>query len=201
MLENTLRSGLHHILLALREPEEFAVLWRDGRERYPLVVWLALATMAAGGTALYGFMLGLAGNAPGMLPSAGLLVVATGLAWVIPLPGLYVVNSLNGSKLAASSTLLAALVTVSWGSLAMLASLPIHWFFTAAIPQPWIALAVNLVIFGGVSTCMIDVFGRVMAALEPGRGRTPTWLLIPVALIGTELIFAFDLFRFPAPVV
>ncbi len=41
-----------------------------------------------------------------------------------PLPALYILNSLNGSKLPASSTLLAALVTTSWGGLAMVASIP-----------------------------------------------------------------------------
>jgi hypothetical protein len=196
MLETTVSSSLRHVLLALREPEEFAVLWRTGERRYPLPVWGALAATALLGTATYGLVMGLAGNAPGAFGSSALLTVAAGLAWVIPLPGLYVLNSLTGSRLSAASTLLAALVTVSWGALAMLASVPIHWFFAAAIPRPFVVWAVNLVIFAGIGTCMLDVFGRVMEALEPGRGRSPTWLLVPVAMIGTELIFAFDLFRF-----
>src|SRR5262249_3766349 len=145
MLETTVSSSLHHVLLALREPEEFAVLWRTGERRYPLPVWAALATTALLGTATYGLMLGLAGNVPGALGSSALLAVAAGLAWVIPLPGLYVLNSLTGSRLTAASTLLAALVTVSWGSLAMLASVPIHWLFATAIPRPWIVWLVNLV--------------------------------------------------------
>jgi len=52
------------------------------------------------------------------------------LAWAIPLPALYILNSLSGSRLAASSTLLAALVTVSWGGLAMIASIPIQLVFS-----------------------------------------------------------------------
>lgn len=67
--------------------------------------------------------------------------------WGIPLPALYILNSLNGSRLRASSTLLAAMVTTSWGGLAMVASIPINWFLTLAVPHPGFVLAVNLVVF------------------------------------------------------
>ena len=38
---------------------------------------------------------------------AWLLTLGAGLAWAIPLPALYVLNSLAGSRLRASTTLLA----------------------------------------------------------------------------------------------
>jgi hypothetical protein len=91
---------------------------------------------------------------------------------------------------------LAALVTTSWGGLAMLASMPINLFFTAALPYPAFVLLVNLVVFAGVGVSMVDVFGRVMAALEPTRGLAPVAWLALVGAIGAELFFAFGLFRF-----
>src|SRR5947207_15806599 len=79
--------------------------------------------------------------------------VAAGIAWSLPLPALYILNSLSGSQLRASTTFLAALVTTSWGGLAMIASIPITWFFTVAVSgdwQPAVVLLVNLVVFTGV---------------------------------------------------
>jgi hypothetical protein len=59
-------------------------------------------------------------------------------------------------------------------------------------------LIVNLAVFAGVGVAMIDVFGRVMAAVEPLRGRGPIWWLAVVAAIGGELFYAFGLFHFAA---
>jgi hypothetical protein len=95
-----------------------------------------------------------------------------------------------------NSTFLAALVTVSWGGLAMIASIPINWFFTAAIPHAGFVLFVNMVIFAGVGVAMMDVFRRLMIKLEPGRDQTPTWWLTLVWAIGCELFYAFQLFDF-----
>ena len=124
----------------------------------------------------------------------------------IALPALYVLNSLSGSQLRQSTTLLAALVTTSWGGLAMIASIPINWFFTAALPGivppgwvPRLVQLVNLVVFTGVGVSMSDVFGRVMQALEPSRGRRPLWWLAVVGAIGAELFYAFGLFQFTLP--
>src|ERR1044072_4939452 len=86
------------------------------------------------------------------------------------LPALYILNSFTGSRLRASTTFLAALVTTSWGGLAMIASIPVNLFFTAALPVPHVVLLVNLVVFAGVGVSMVDVFCRVMARLEPERG-------------------------------
>jgi len=80
----------------------------------------------------------------------------------IALPSLYIFNSLTAHSSAPSTTLLAALVTTSWGGLAMIASIPINWFFTVAfadlIANPahvtWLVRAVNLVVFTGVGVCM-----------------------------------------------
>jgi len=140
--------------------------------------------------------MGLLGGAGSVLSKGIICTLAAGLAWAIPLPALYILNSFSGSRLSASSTLLAALVTVSWGGLAMIASIPINWFFTAAIPHPGVVLVVNLIVFAGVGVSMTDVFHRVMARLDPSREITPVWWLAIVASIGAELFYFFGLFQF-----
>jgi len=203
MLRPLLRDAVQHVGQALREPEAFAVAWREGRAQYHLCVWFALAGTAILGTMTYGMVMGLQGGASDMLTHGVLLTLAAGLAWGIPLPALYVLNSLSGSRLSVSTTLLAALVTTSWGGLAMIASIPITWFFTVALnalpfiesAHPYI-LIVNLIVFTGVGVSMVDVFQRVIARLEPQRGTSPAIWLLLVAAIGSELMYFFDLFSF-----
>jgi hypothetical protein len=194
-----LREGLAHVGWALREPEDFTLRWNRGEDRYAWWVWAALMATAIAGTTLYGMTMGLLGGPQRILYSGLACTLAAGLAWGIPLPALYILNSLGGSKLSASSTLLAAIVTTSWGGLAMLASIPINWFFTSAIPHPGFVWLVNLAVFGGVGLAMCDVFGRIMAALEPARGRIPLWWLGLVGAIGLELFYFFGLFTFSGP--
>lgn len=196
MIRDSLKSGIVHVGLALRDPETFAVRWDRGEVRYRWWVWGALVMTAILGTTTYGMTMGILGTTATIFYKALACTTAAGLAWAIPLPALYILNSLSGSRLPASSTLLAALVTVSWGGLAMLASIPINWFLTTAIPHSGFVLLVNLVVFAGVGVAMIDVFGRVMQKLEPERGTVPIWWLMLVAAIGTELFYFFNLFDF-----
>jgi hypothetical protein len=196
MLRSQIRSGIAHVGLALREPEEFAFRWEAGQVLYPWWVWLSLGLTAALGTTLYGMTMGLLEGTSVILAKGCLCTLAAGLAWGIPLPALYILNSFSGARLSAASTLLAALVTTSWGGLAMLASIPINWFFTAAIPHPGFVLLVNLTVFAGIGVSMIDVFQRVMRRLEPQRDAPPTWWLVLVGTIGGELFYFFNLFQF-----
>jgi hypothetical protein len=140
--------------------------------------------------------MGLLGGVPRILFAGLACTLAAGLAWGLPLPALYILNSMSGSRLPVSSTVLAALVTTSWGGLAMIASIPVNWFFTVAVPYAPLILLVNLVVFAGVGIAMIDVFGRVMQRLEPSRGRLPVVWLGLVAAIGSELFYFFGLFNF-----
>jgi hypothetical protein len=197
MFREHVRASLRHIGGALHDPEEFAVLWQR-QAPYPWWVFAALAATAIVGTLSYGMTLGTQGGAGSMLHDGLCLTVAAGIAWSVPLPALYILNSLAGSRLPPSTTFLAALVTTSWGGLAMMASIPINLFFTTALPYPPVVLAVNLIIFTGVGICMIDVFARVMARLEPQRGRLPACWLALVGAIGAELFYAFGLFHFGA---
>jgi hypothetical protein len=148
------------------------------------------------GTTTYGMTMEILGGIERILTAGISCTLAAGLAWCIPLPALYILNSISGSRLSISSTVLAALVTTSWGGLAMIASIPINWFFIVAVPYPPFMLIVNLIVFTGVGISMIDVFGRVMQKLEPTRGRLPAFWLILVAAIGAELFFLFGLFNF-----
>lgn len=209
MLRDQVRVGVAQVGQALREPEAFAAAWHSGAAAYGTVVWLALAATAVLGTVTYGVTMGIHGGASAMLEKAALLTIAAGLAWAIPLPALYILNSLAGSRLRASTTLLAALVTTSWGGLALTASVPINWFFSVSVPSlpaaavsaqaaAWIVAAVNVLVFLGVGVSMADVFCRVVERLEPQRGREPGWILALVALIGSQLFYVFHLFTIPA---
>src|SRR5262245_38966817 len=198
MLREQVRSGITHVGLALREPEEFARRSEIGAVQYPWWVWVSLGLTAVLGTTTYGMTMGLMGGSSEVLRKGLLCTLAAGLAWGIPLPALYILNSLSGSRLSASSTLLAALVTTSWGGLAMIASIPINWFFTAAIPHAGFIRLLNMIVFAGVGVSMADVFGRVMQALEPSRGREPIWWLALVGAIGLELFYFLGLFQFGA---
>ncbi len=195
-MREQLRSGITHVGQALRTPEDFAVAWNDGQVNYRWWVWLSLMGTAILGTVTYGMTMGLLGNAGDVVHKGLNCTLAAGLAWGIPLPALYILNSLSGSRLPLSSTFLAALVTTSWGGLAMIASIPINWFFSVAVPHSGFVLLVNLTVFTGVGVAMIDVFNRVMRRLEPLRETTPTWWLLIVGAIGGELFYSFGLFDF-----
>jgi hypothetical protein len=195
MSRQRLRSSLMHIGRALREPEGFALFWHREGTPYPWWVFLALTLTAITGTLTYGMTMGLLGGAGQMLQSGLTCTLAAGIAWALPLPALYILNSITGSRLRPSTTFLAALVTTSWGGLALLASVPITLFFTAALPIPAVVLLVNVIVFTGVGVAMVDVFCRVIEALEPARGRAPACWLILVGAIGAELFYAFGLFH------
>jgi hypothetical protein len=196
MFRKQLRESIVHVGAALHEPELFALRWHREGEVYRWWVFAALTMTAMLGTTCYGMTMGLLGGAGQMLLRGLVCTLAAGIAWGLPLPALYILGSITGSRLRASTTFLAALVTTSWGGLAMIASIPINLFFTAAVPQPAFILLVNLVVFAGVGVCMVDVFGRVMARLEPARGAAPIVWLALVGAIGAELFYAFGLFRF-----
>jgi hypothetical protein len=198
MFRERLRASFAHIGQALREPEGFALRWHREGAPYAWWVFAALALTAIAGTTTYGLSMGVLQGPPRMLVCAWAFTFAAGMAWALPLPALYILNCLSGSRLRISTTFLAALVTTSWGGLALIASIPINWFFTVAIPDRFFVLGVNLVIFFGVGVAMVDVFARVIASLEPNRGRWPTFWLVLVGAIGAELFYAFGLFDWSA---
>jgi hypothetical protein len=180
-----LRDGIREIGLALRRPEDFAVRWRNRKSGSApgALVFPILLFNASLGLGAYGLTMGF--HAPGhMIDSSIRTLFAAGLPWMIAFPALYIVNSSLGSRLDASTTFLAIVTTVSFGALAMLASVPVNWFFTVALPYDGVRLMVNLSVFTAVGICMIDVFSRVMKALEPDRARlyVGVWVLLVFAI-------------------
>jgi hypothetical protein len=196
MMRSQLQTAVAQVGAALREPEEFALRWDRGTAQYGLWVWAALLGTAIFGTTTYGMTMGLLGGVQDVLQKACICTFAAGMAWSVALPALYILNSLGGSRLTFSSTVLTALVTVSWGGLAMIASIPLNWFFLTAVPHPQFAVALNLVIFAGVGIAMSDVFRRIMRRLEPERETFPAWWLLLLTAIGSELFYHLNLFHF-----
>src|SRR5262245_122305 len=94
MLRDKIRSGIVHVGLALREPEEFACRSETGAVHYPWWVWVALGLTAMLGTTTYGMTMGLMQGTPAIFSKGLLCTLAAGLAWGIPLPALYILNSL-----------------------------------------------------------------------------------------------------------
>ncbi len=99
MLRNQMRSGIVHVGQALRDPEAFAVGWNTGQVHYRLGVWAALLFTAILGTVTYGMTMGLLGDTANVLYKGFACTLAAGLGWAIPLPALYILNSLSGSRL------------------------------------------------------------------------------------------------------
>ena len=194
-----LRNGVREVGSALREPEELALRWheqgREGIEPVTPVVFLLLTLTAILCTGAYGVTMGLGQSGVTMIQKGVNAPAAAGLAWLVSLPTLYIINSLSGSKLDLPTTALAALITVSFGALAMLASIPVNWFFTVAIAKPGFTLFINVIIFSGVGLSMSNVFVRVMKALEPHRVLPALWLGL-LAAVGTELFYLLGLFKF-----
>ena len=111
MTPNRFRAALAHVGEALREPEAFALRWHREGSPYHFWVFTALALTSIAGTTAYGIIMGLLGG-PGPMLLGGLrCTAAAGIAWSLPLPALYILNSLAGSRLRPSTTFLAALVT------------------------------------------------------------------------------------------
>ena len=108
MFRERLRQAVSHVGQALHEPEAFAWRWHSERRPYSSWVFLALGATAVLGTTTYGMTMGLFGGVGRMLQQGAAYSLAAGIAWSLPLPALYILNSLSGSRLRPSTTLLAA---------------------------------------------------------------------------------------------
>ena len=83
MFRDQLRAGVQHVGAALRDPEEFAAAWNEGRNVYPLTVWTALLATAVVGTTTYGMTMGLLGGADAIFYKAVICTLAAGIAWAM----------------------------------------------------------------------------------------------------------------------
>ena len=98
MFRSRLHAGLAHVGLALREPEAFTLRWHREAAPYAWWVFAALALTAVAGTLSYGLTLGILGGPQRMVACALACTAAAGIAWAVPLPALYILNSLTGSR-------------------------------------------------------------------------------------------------------
>ena len=195
----TLKRSLAEVGQAVRRPEDLAKRWRQrtAESGPPAAVIAVLLANAALGLGVYGLSMKMHEGPESMLFGAFYTPLAAGLAWCIAFPALYIIKRLLGSELDFSTTLFAATVTVSFGASAMLASVPVNWFFSLTLPWAATRLVVNLVVFAGVGFCMSDVFLRVMRHLEPDTGHKFAFLWLGLlSIIGAELFVLFGVFAF-----
>ncbi len=199
-MSNMLMEPLREIGAALRRPDQLAVRWRD-RAEHPEdaptpAVFTALMLSAIFGLVIYGSTMGLHAGPHAMLLAAGKAPLACGLAWTLSLPALHILNAARGGKMDLSTSVLVALITSSFGAMAMLAAAPVNWFFAVAVDVGAVRYLVNFTIFGGVGIAMADVFIRTMRATEPDGGISfPLSWLAMLAILGLELHVIFDLFN------
>lgn len=192
---HTLTAAFHDVGLALRRPEALAAAFdaREGSARNPFLVPALLASAIAG-VGAYGVTLALSRSAGEMLLAALQAPLAAGLSWALSLPALWVVRSFLGSRLPLRTATFAALLAVTYGSLALLASIPITWLFELALPHAAVRALLHTTILLGTGTAMADTFLRTLRALEPDGGRLfPLVWLALVALVGLELSVLFGL--------
>ena len=192
-----LKELVAEVGLAIRRPEELVLRWREADGSSGTLLIGILLLNAIFGLAAYGLTMQIHNGALAMGRAAVLTPLAAGGAWMMALPALYIFKSAWGSQLNLYATILAASVTVCFGAWAMLASVPINWFFSLSLPFPTIRLLTNLAIFTGVGVCMSDVFLRVFHVLEPDRSSfSGFWWLGLHAVIGIELFSLFGIFAF-----
>jgi hypothetical protein len=182
---------LEIVLSAVREPTEFVDRSPDPRTLG------ALAAAATLGIGTYGGAIHLAEGVVAVVGGAARAVATAGLAWTLSIPALVVLGALLGSAVPWRKATLASLVTVSFGGLAFLASIPVVMLLEVSSPFDWTRPLVNTLVVLGVGGCSTLVFERAMARLE---GRRPLHRLFMgvFGVLFVEIAFLIDLFRFVA---
>lgn len=185
---------------AFHEPETFILRWHNAGRSYGFVVFLSLALIAVLGTGAYGALLGVSGNASRVLECALLFTASAALSWAAPLPAVYILNSMSGSRLRFDTTFLASLLTAACGGLGFVVLLPITVVVLLSVSNHWIILAAHLAAFAVVGFCMAIVYNRLQVALEPHRGGGRSWWLWLFILLQVALLNSWGLVRFSPPV-
>ena len=137
-----LKELVTEVGLAIRRPEELVLRWREADSSSGTLVIGILLLNAVFGLAVYGLTMQIHNGALAMGRAAVLTPLAAGGAWMMALPALYIFKSAWGSQLNVYATILAASVTVCFGAWAMLASVPINWFFSLSLPFPTIRCSI-----------------------------------------------------------
>lgn len=192
-------ENIKEVGLSIRHPELLAKRWSDrgiAPDQAPHVkVFGVLLAAAILGVAIYGLVMQMHHGPARMMQSALLLPMAAGGAWSIALPSLYIIKRLFGSELDHTTLLLVALITVSFGSMAMLASVPVTLFFELALPYTIVRIGVHALVFTGVGFCMGDVLMRTIRVVEPDKTQLyPMLWLGLLSLLGAQLMWLFGIF-------
>lgn len=196
-------SGLALIGEAIRSPEQLVLRWRDRHlpaadgappaKAPPVFAVLAISTLLS--LIAYGFTMGIPHGLTSIASHALLIPAISLVAWGICLPSLYILTASAGSTLDRSTTFLAALVAMHFGSLARLASAPLSWFFGIALPNPALLNVVHLVVFGITALGMVYAFMRAMNKAAPNlNSLVPLVWLGCVGLIDVELKLILNVF-------
>src|SRR5262245_57188086 len=183
---------------AFRDPEAFTLRWHREGAPYPAAVFAGLGLAAVAGTFAYGMLLGVESRDWNrVVTCGGLNSLAAAIAWAVPLPAVYILNSMTGMRLRASTTFLASLVTAAWGGFAFLAFLPIALVYLLTFPgNKALALFAHLVVFALVGFSMAYIFGRQIERLEPRRGGGRVWWLWLFVCLEVQLLYSFGLITF-----
>lgn len=186
------------LMQAFRDPEGFIQRWHREGAPYSLATFLGLALVAIAGTLAYGALMGATSVVHrDILYGAGANTLAAAIAWIVPLPAVYILNSMTGLRLRASTTFLASLVTAAWGGLAFLAFLPISLVYLFTFPgSKSLALFAHLLVFALVGFSMAYIFGRQVEHLEPRRGGGRVWWLWIFVLLEVQLLYNLGLITF-----
>jgi hypothetical protein len=175
----------------LRQPQAWVSTPASPPQQTFGLLLIAALSVATWGAALH-LPFGPSAMIHGALAAAG----ACALAWLSSLPTLLILGSILGSRLPFSLVLRASVVTVTFAGLALLASVPVLWYFELAAPQ--LLLPIAMMTLAGVGASMLEIFSRIMTNLEGTRLWNRLWLLL-LAAIGAELFFAFGLFSQISP--
>jgi hypothetical protein len=183
---------LTEVLDAVRTPEDHAQAHTD-----PDVAELArLAGAASLGVAGWGGMIHWYDGVGSALRGALHAVTVAGVSWGLAIPALVVMSSMVGSKLPTVRLLHASLMTVAFGGLAFLASVPVVGLVDLVYDHSVFARqASNTLCVLGVGACSAFIFFRITDEIEHLRALHIAWM----GLFGTlflEIAYLTDLFRF-----
>lgn len=177
------------VFTALERPQEFVERTPDD------ATLLALTGGASLGIVVYGGTIHAAEGVGVVVASAVRALVTAGTAWCLAVPALIVVGSLLGSVVPWRRTVFASLITLNFGGLAFLASIPVVLLLELASPFPWTRHLVNTMVVFGVGGCSTLIFERTMARLEGRRLFHRVWMSV-FGVLFLEIAWFIDLFRF-----
>lgn len=183
---------LTQVLDAVRTPEEHAAAHAE-----PDFAELSrLAAAASVGISGWGGMIHWHEGVGAVLWGALHALLVAGLSWAIAIPALIVLSSLSGSKLPTVRLVHASLMTVCFGGLAFLSSVPVIGLVEVVSGHDVFArVASNTLAVLGVGACSAFIFFRLADDLE-GLGLVHLAWMGVFGTLFIEIAYLTDLFAF-----